>query len=293
MQHTTSLTLRPPLQKLPPAPNTANLPTVSLVIPAYNEEAVIEQCLSAAMEQTVPALEILVIDNRSTDATGTLARRMAQRHPEAGIRVLEQSDLQGLIPTRNLGFAQAQGEILGRIDADTVIRLDWVAGVAHTMSDPSLGAVSGPVTYYDLPFRGPRNLSDDLARRALLRLGSEYPFLFGCNMALRASAWHAIEHDACLDPYDSLHEDIDLSVHLYDAGISVSYESRMRAQVSARRLSSAPKDFRDYTRRFERTYATHNIDRWHLRAPQATLARVYWWARLLRSVAPSSRKVSA
>lgn len=67
----------------------------------------------------------------------------------------------------------------------------------------------------------------------------------------------------------------------------------MRAQVSARRLSSAPKDFRDYTRRFERTYATHNIDRWHLRAPQMTLAGVYWWARLLRSVTPSSRMVSA
>lgn len=144
-----------------------NLPTVSLMIPAYNEEAVIERCLTAAVEQTVPALEILMIDNRSTDATGTLARQMAQRYPKAGSRVLEQSALQGLIPTRNLGFTEARGEILGRIDADTAIRPDWVAGVEQTMRDPALGAVSGPGSYYDLPFRGPGALSDDLARRAL------------------------------------------------------------------------------------------------------------------------------
>lgn len=276
----------------PTSPTTV-APTVSIVIPAYNEEAMIERCLAAAVDQTVPAREILVIDNRSTDATAARARAVSERHPDARIRVLGQDGKQGLIPTRNLGFAAAEGDVLGRIDADTVVARDWVARVTAAMSDRAVGAVSGPVAYYGLPFRGPDRVSDDLARRAVRRLGRKYPFLYGCNMAIRADAWRTIEHDACQDDHDLLHEDIDLSVHLYEAGIPVGYVSMMRADVSARRLTTSPEEFRDYTRRFERTYASHQIDEWYLRAPQMLLQSVYWWARVLRRIAPAPRAVLA
>ncbi|WOF22880.1 glycosyltransferase family 2 protein [Microbacterium betulae] len=287
------LSLLPPPSVPTPATTPGRAPSVSIVIPAHNEEAVIERCLKAAIDQVVPAREILVIDNRSTDATAELARRIARRHPEAGIRVLDQSEELGLVPTRNLGFEAASGDVLGRIDADTVVLRDWVARVAETMTDPAVGAVSGPVTYYDLPFRAPRGLSDDLARRALRRLGKRYPFLYGCNMAIRATAWRAIEHEACRDRQDVLHEDIDLSVHLYDANVAVAYDGAMRADVSARRLSTSRESFRAYTERFERTYAAHRIDDWHLRVPQALLQSVYWWARVLRSIAPAPRAAIA
>lgn len=280
---------RPPL----PATVATASPSVSIVIPAFNEEAVIERCLAAAIDQTVPAHEILVVDNRSTDATAAMARRVAERHPTARIRVIQQSAVQGLVPTRNTGFAAATGEVLGRIDADTVVSHDWVARVATSMTDPAVGAVSGPVAYYDLPFRAPQRLSDDLARRALRRLGPKYPFLYGCNMAIRAEAWRAIQHDACRDDHDRLHEDIDLSVHLYEAGLAVGYVPSMRADVSARRLATSPRDFRDYTRRFERTYSSHQIHEWYLRAPQVLLQSVYWWARLLRQIAPAPRTALA
>ena len=271
----------------------ASLPTVSIIIPAFNEQAVIERCLEAAADQTVPAHEILVIDNRSTDDTAALARRVAERHPRAHIRVIAQDAMQGLIPTRNAGFAAATGDVIGRIDADTVIGRGWVFHVARAMADPAIGAVSGPVAYYDLPFRGPQRISDDMARRALRRLGSKYPFLYGCNMAIRADAWRTIEHDACRDDHDRLHEDIDLSVHLFEAGLPVGYVSAMRADVSARRLTTSPQEFRDYTRRFERTYASHQINEWYLRAPQVLLQSVYWWARILRRVAPAPRTAFA
>lgn len=269
------------------SPSADDLPTVAIVIPAYNEAAVIERCLRAAIDQTRPAHEILVVDNRSTDATAHIARAIASAHPHTAIRVLSQHDVQGLVPTRNRGFAAASADVLGRIDADAVIDRDWVARVATVMADEGVGAVSGPVSYYDLPFAGGGRVSDDLARRALRRLGSEYPFLFGSNMAIRASAWRAIEREACLDPADVLHEDIDLSVHLHGAGIGIAYEPAMRATVSARRLSTSSGAFRAYTRRFERTYTAHHIRRWHLAAPRVLLQGVYWWSRVLRVVVPA------
>jgi glycosyltransferase involved in cell wall biosynthesis len=264
-------------------------PTVSIVIPAYNEEAKLERCLRAAINQTVPAMEIIVVDNLSTDATNHIAKRLAREHPAAGIRVIEQTAEQGITPTRNAGFAAARGEVIGRIDADSIIAPDWIARVLAALT-PTIAAVTGPVTYYDLPFRSAQGMSDDIARRTLRRLGKAYPFLFGCNMAIRASAWRAIEQHTCLDHEDLLHEDIDLAVHLHDAGHLVGYAPRMRAAVSARRLSSSPAAFRSYTDRFTRTYASHQLDRlWHLKAPQVLLRSVYWWSRLLGSLVPAGR----
>ncbi|MFD6098327.1 glycosyltransferase [Nocardiopsis flavescens] len=269
---------------------TTPAPTVSLVIPAYNEEATIERCVLAALRQTRPALEVIVVDNRSTDGTATIVRRLARAHPDAGIRLLSQFDAQGLVPTRNAGFAAARGEVLGRIDADSVLSPAWVENVSDAMADPTVGALTGPVTYYDVPVFRSSPVSDDLVRRSLWHLGRRCPFLYGSNMAIRARAWEAIEHTACPDHDDLLHEDIDLAVHLKQTGIRVAYSPRMRAGVSARRLESTPSSFRAYTHRFDATYTSHGIDHWTLRAPRHLLQGLFWGLRSASTLTPSSRR---
>ncbi|CAL9369464.1 hypothetical protein SUDANB121_00839 [Nocardiopsis dassonvillei] len=264
-------------------------PTVSLVIPAYNEEATIERCVLAAVRQTRAPREIIVVDNRSTDGTAAIVERLAAEHPNSGIRLLRQFDAQGLVPTRNAGFAAARGEVLGRIDADSVIAPDWVENVSRVMSDPTVGGLTGPVTYYDVPLFGSSPLSDDLVRRTLWHLGRRCPFLYGSNMAIRAAAWKAIEHTACRDHDDVLHEDIDLAVHLNQAGIRVAYSRRMRAGVSARRLDSSPSSFRAYTHRFDATYTSHGLDHWTLRAPRHLLQGLFWGLYSMSSLTPSRR----
>lgn len=261
-------------------------PTVSLVIPAFNEASTIERCLLAAVGQTRAPWEIVVVDNRSTDATAEIVERVAAEHPEVPIRLVRQYATQGLVPTRNLGFAVATGEVFGRIDADTVLDPRWVERVADSMRDAAVGAVTGPVVYYDLPVLGTTQVSDDLVRRALRGLGRRYPFLYGSNMAIRAEAWRAIEHATCLDQDDLLHEDIDLAVHLRQAHIRTAYVPRMRASVSARRLGSSPSSFRAYTTRFEATYDAHEIRHWSLRAPQLLLQLLYWTVRPVRQDVP-------
>ncbi len=93
-------------------------PGVSIVIPAYNEESTIRACLTAALLQTVAASEIIVVDNRSTDATAEVVRSVQAEHPDAPIVYFRQDAEQGLVPTRNYGVDRAKADIIGRIDAD-------------------------------------------------------------------------------------------------------------------------------------------------------------------------------
>ena len=102
------------------------LPGVSIIVPAYNEEAVLERCIEAAIDQTVAAHEIIVVDNRSTDRTARIARSFADSSA-VPVRLVGQHRTQGLIPTRNAGFDAATGAVLGRIDADSLVERDWVA----------------------------------------------------------------------------------------------------------------------------------------------------------------------
>lgn len=252
-----------------------SLPTVSIVIPAYNEEATIRHCLVAATTQTVPADEIVVVDNRSTDATCGAVEAMALAFPDANIRLIEQDAEQGITPTRNAGFDAATGEVMGRIDADSAIAPDWVEQVKAAFATESFDAASGPVEYYDMPLRSFGHQADDAFRRLQVKLAGDYVFLFGSNMAIRKSAWEQVRDQTCADREDLMHEDLDLAVHLSLAGLKVGYVSAMVAGMSARRLDDSPRDFRFYVERFERTYAAHGIHDPRLLTPMAVLLGTY------------------
>jgi hypothetical protein len=94
-------------------------------------------------------------------------------------------------------------------------------------------------------------------------------------MALRATAWAQIRDEACLDPDDELHEDVDLSIHLNEHGLKVAYSSEMVTGMSARRLDDSPREFYNYVMRFERTYNKHNVKSLSLRAPMAVFLSAY------------------
>ncbi|KHL04438.1 glycosyl transferase [Sinomonas humi] len=260
-------------------------PSVSIVIPAYNEESVIRQCVTAAIYQSVPALEIIVVDNLSTDATAKIVDQLQQEYPEAGVRLLSQDAEQGLIPTRNFGLDAARGDIIGRIDADSVLEPDWVEEVIWAFADPSVQAATGPVVYYDMPMRRFGLKADDKVRQLMLRLARhQYHFLFGSNMALRKSAWEAIRGEVCLDENDEMHEDIDLSLHLAERGMRIQYWPEMVSGMSARRLEDSPRDYRYYVTRFDRTYKAHNVKKIALKAPMVVFFSIYFPAKLLRAV---------
>ena len=252
-----------------------SVPTVSIVIPAFNEERTIRACVVAALEQTSPADEVIVVDNRSTDGTRAVLESLRIEYPDAPLLILEQNEEQGLIPTRNLGLDHALGEVIGRIDADSVLEPTWVAEVRALFRDPTVDGATGPMIYYDMPLRRFGLRADDRLRRTILRLARDYHFLFGSNMAIRATAWRDIRENVCRDEPDEMHEDIDISIHLARGGHRVVYGSKMVAGMSARRLDDNPRDYFHYVRRWERTYDSHGITDPALRAPMVVFASIY------------------
>src|SRR4051812_42172740 len=95
---------------------------VSIVIPVYNEADQLAACLQAIARQTVRPLEVIVVDNNSTDGTAAIAKRFPF------VRLLTEKK-QGVVHARNTGFKATRGGIIGRIDADTILPPTWVAQV--------------------------------------------------------------------------------------------------------------------------------------------------------------------
>jgi chlorobactene glucosyltransferase len=99
----------------------ADVPLISALIPAKDEEATIEECLTSVCRQIYPRLEIIVIDDRSTDRTGEIARQLAHRDPR--VRVLHNDHLPpgwtGKTHVLHQAAEQARGEWLWFLDADT------------------------------------------------------------------------------------------------------------------------------------------------------------------------------
>lgn len=254
---------------------------VSIIIPTWNEQDRITDCLDNALRQTVMPHEVIVVDNRSTDNTVAIVQQYMQEHPEAPIRLLHQDEEQGLIPTRNYGLNHATGDVLGRVDADCMLKPDWVEVVSGIFTeDPEAMGATGPVTYYDMPARRMALRGDDSVRRHTYRADGGEVLLFGSNMALRASAWKLIADEVCLDKEDVMHEDIDVSLHLLGRGLKTVYSERMICGISARRMDTSFKSFRNYMKRFKNTFEAHP-QHWRSHKSERTLYLMYPWLHAL------------
>ncbi|TQL47693.1 glycosyl transferase family 2 [Homoserinimonas aerilata] len=268
-------------------------PSVSIVIPAYNEEASIRACVTAALLQTRPALEVIVVDNRSTDRTAEIVRELQKEFDGSSLIYLQQDATQGLVPTRNFGIDSARGDVIGRIDADSVVEPNWVDEVQKAFQDEGVSAATGPVLYYDMPMKRFGLKADDSVRRLMLRILGDYRFLFGSNMAIRREAWQQIRHEACIDEADVMHEDIDLSLHLRAHELTIAYVPTMVSGMSARRLEDSPSDFHYYAHRFDRTFTRHGLSNPVLRAPMWVFLAIYPFAKTLRTVDQRARALVA
>jgi chlorobactene glucosyltransferase len=130
-----------------PAEPPLDPPLVSLVIPARNEARNIRRCVESALGSRYPRLEVIVVDDHSTDETGTIAAELASS--DARLRVITPPVLPagwfGKQWACAAGAAAAHGELLGFMDADTWQAPDLVTRVVHAMRarDSDLLSVAG------------------------------------------------------------------------------------------------------------------------------------------------------
>jgi glycosyltransferase involved in cell wall biosynthesis len=117
---------------------------ISLVIPAYNEEHYLAACLDSVRKNAANRLlEIIVVDNGSTDRTAEVAGRYA------GVRVVHEPKV-GVTQAKQRGLAEAKGSLVAFIDADTLMPEGWIDIVEQTFSaGKDVACLSGPYRYYD------------------------------------------------------------------------------------------------------------------------------------------------
>ncbi|PIZ61696.1 hypothetical protein COY17_03810 [Candidatus Saccharibacteria bacterium CG_4_10_14_0_2_um_filter_52_9] len=246
---------------------------VSIVIPVYNEADQLEACLRAIAVQTVTPSEVIVVDNNSSDGSANIARGFDF------VTVLSEPR-QGVLHARTLGFDAARGEIIARIDADSLLPADWVASVQAVFNDRSLDAVSGSAQYYNVAAAGLFNAIDLFFRRRLERQLKGRVYLWGANMALRRSSWQKVKPLLC--NRGNMHEDYDIAIHLQEMGGKVAFDDCLQAQVSSRRIDVGYREFMRYVLVSPDTYAQHDIrGRWHMYEVVAVCAVGYLPARLL------------
>lgn len=108
---------------------------ISVIVPAYNSETTILNCLKALEAQTFPPIEIIVVDDGSTDSTADLSKKWA--------RVISNTSKKGAAGARNSGASMAKAGMLAFIDSDCVPQKDWLKNIADAFSDPAVVAVGG------------------------------------------------------------------------------------------------------------------------------------------------------
>jgi GT2 family glycosyltransferase len=115
---------------------------VTVIIPNFNGERLLEDCIASALRQSLPPIEILVVDDASTDGSPQLAARL-------GARVLIVAHNRGFAHAVNLGVAQSSTEWLAIINSDVTLDHDWLAQLFDAAILSHAAFACGPITPRD------------------------------------------------------------------------------------------------------------------------------------------------
>ena len=198
-----------------PAAEQAHWPHVSVVVCAYNAASTIDECLASLGHLTYPHYEVIVVDDGSRDATA----RITSQHPH--VRLISTPN-GGLSRARNIGIAEASGEIVAFTDADVRVDPDWLTYLVQPMLTSDVVGAGGPnVVPGDDPWLaqcvarapgGPTHVMlDD-------RVAEHVP---GCNMAFRREALLAINGFDAI--YQRAGDDVDLCWRLQRRGWQIGF----------------------------------------------------------------------
>jgi cellulose synthase/poly-beta-1,6-N-acetylglucosamine synthase-like glycosyltransferase/peptidoglycan/xylan/chitin deacetylase (PgdA/CDA1 family)/spore germination protein YaaH len=227
-------------------------PRVAVLIPAYNEEAVIVRTIRSVLNSDYKNLHILVIDDGSSDRTAEAAAEAYAQEIKAGrVQVLIRPNA-GKAAALNYALERLHDEIFVGIDADTVIAPDAISRLVCHFENPRIGAIAGNAKVGNRVNLWTRwqaleyITSQNFERRALdlFHVVTVVPGAIG--------AWRTAPVKAAGGyPLNTVAEDADLTMNLLEQGLEVNYEDRALA------FTEAPIDARGLMRqRFRWSFGT-------------------------------------
>ncbi|WP_019830841.1 glycosyltransferase [Sphingomonas sp. PR090111-T3T-6A] len=209
---------------------------VSVLIPAFNEARVIESSVRRVLASEEVQLEIIVIDDGSTDGTSDIVTQAFAGEPRVRLLTLTNG---GKAAALNRGMTLAKGDVIVALDADTQFEKTTIARLARWFADEEIGAVAGNAKVgnrVNLVTRWQAVeyvTAQNLERRALSRFDA-ITVVPGAVGAWRRSALDAVGGY----PVDTLAEDQDLTIAIQRVGWRVAYD------VDAVAWTEAPETFR-------------------------------------------------
>ncbi|MDE2618765.1 MAG: glycosyltransferase, partial [Sphingomonadales bacterium] len=220
-----------PRRARPREPGTPYRPTVTVIIPAYNEERVIESSIRRVLDSDYPELEIIVANDGSKDRTNAIVAAAFGDEPRVRLMTLVNG---GKAAALNRALATASGEIIVALDADTQFEQACITRLVRWFADPRIGAVAGNakvgnrvnlVTHWQaVEYVTAQNIE----RRALTR--------FDAIMVVPGAvgAWRRTALDAVGGyPEDTLAEDQDLTIAVQRKGWKIAYDEQAVAWTEA------------------------------------------------------------
>jgi glycosyltransferase involved in cell wall biosynthesis len=197
---------------------------ISVIIPTFNEEENIAQCLVSLSHQTLPRseYEIIVVDGGSKDATCEIAKKYADQ-----VFVQTSKKVGG---ARNDGVMAAKGEIIATTDADCILPPTWIERIIKDFKKPGIVQVFGPV--YPIE-EGLGNQFSLFLANTFSRIGYYsriFYYTLWCNTAFRKEAFLKAGMYRCIDAGD----DLEIAMRLVDFG-GIYFDNRLKVGFSMRR----------------------------------------------------------
>ncbi|MFI5251106.1 MAG: glycosyltransferase [Bacteroidota bacterium] len=160
-------------------------PLVSVIIPVRNGAATIQTCLVSIKRSYYKNIEVIVVDDHSTDSTREIARQFE-------INLLEVGEGKGANNARNFGASHAQGDIFIFIDSDIVIRRETILGIVESLSEEGLDAVVGIYTAQHRHENLVSQYKNLWVRYSYIKSLPEIDWLFGAISGIKRAAFQQL-----------------------------------------------------------------------------------------------------
>jgi biofilm PGA synthesis N-glycosyltransferase PgaC len=249
---------------------------VSILVPCYNEQEVILASLKSMLMQTYPRLEILVIDDGSSDRTYELAKRLEFDDGHRALRVLHKKN-EGKSTALNLGIKHASGDLVCAVDADSKLDKEAIGLMVQHFKDPQIAAVAGSVYI--------ANQNNFLTKLQALE------YIEGLNMVRNGQSFLKLVNiipgpigmfrkealkKVGLYEHDTFAEDCDLTLKLIAHGYKIDFEPDAISYTEApENLLDLLKQRYRWTRGILQSIRKHKNTLWNWKVPSMSVVTWY------------------